>query len=294
MLNEILKKLPQRIAVTGAKGQLGFALCQTLGTRACPLDLPDFDITDAARVRQRVEQLAPDVVINTAAYTAVDEAETCPKTCYAVNQQGVANLAKATLAQNALLVQLSTDYVFSGSSQRTPFQEHDAIAARGVYADSKAQSESEARLNPHHLVIRTCGLYAAACPNETRNFVNTMIQLGTTREKIEVVDDQICCPTAVPELVPALLHLIAQQKQGTFHVANQGGLSWFEFAEEIMRQTGSRCRVERISSARYNAPAWRPPYSVLDITKYVATGGPVMQDCRSAVADFLRLQRQPG
>jgi dTDP-4-dehydrorhamnose reductase len=277
-----------RIAVTGARGQLGHRLCQLLGPRALPLDSDSFDLTDAAHVRLQLGRLRPQLLINAAAYTAVDRAESDADRCLAVNRDAVRTLAETTAALECPLVQLSTDYVFCGATQLgRAFRESDPVAPRGVYACSKAEAEQIALSHPQPLVVRTCGLYGPPSPAGTPNFVNTMLRLARQRSSVQVVDDQICCPTYVIELADALLHLIATQQRGIFHVVNRQGLSWCQFARETFRLAQLDCVVQPISSQAYGAAAPRPAYSELDTWKYEQTAGPPLATCRAALARYL-------
>lgn len=279
---------PSRIAITGARGQLGSQLVTLLGERARGFDVKEMDITSESSVRQMLGDYRPQVLVNAAAYTAVDAAEENPEACHAVNRDAVDLLARLTEERQCCLVQISTDYVFAGSPQRTPFKETDPIAPAGVYAVSKADAEAVTRQNPRHIVVRTCGLYGPTTEGSSTNFVNTMIRLGQAQSRLEVVNDQICCPTYVPELARALIYLFDHRQTGTFHVANVGPISWFELAQKTFRFAGIECEVTPISTAQYNAQAPRPPYSVLDISKYLATGGPSMSSCVDALYSYLQ------
>lgn len=282
-------ELPARIAVTGAGGQLGSQLCRALGNRAIPLDYPDFDLTQADTIARALRQLKPHVLINTAAYTAVDRAEDEPEKCFAVNAVGVQQLAQHTCDVHCALVQLSTDYVFG--SQRPadrPHREDDPTEPQGVYARSKWEGEQMARVHPQHLIVRTCGLYGAPGPTSASNFVTTMLRLGREKPQVSVVNDQTCCPTWTVELSDALLWLIRTRQHGTFHVVNRGRTSWYQFAQKIFELAQIECPVVPITTRQYNARAPRPVDSALDTAKYAATGGPPMSTWDEALAEFLR------
>jgi dTDP-4-dehydrorhamnose reductase len=277
-----------RIAVTGARGQLGRRLCELLGPRALPLDAKSMDLADAQQMRARLNRLQPRLLINTAAYTAVDAAESDSVRCLAVNRDAVETLVHVTAALNCPLVQISTDYVFcEAASPGRPFRESDPVAPQGVYAQSKAEAEQAALAHPDPLIIRTCGIYGPVAPGASGNFVNTMLRLGRQRSSVQVVDDQICCPTYVVELADALLHLVFTGQRGIFHVVNREALSWCEFAREIFRLTQLDCAVVPISSETYGAAAPRPHYSELDTSKYQRTAGPPLSTCRDALARYL-------
>jgi dTDP-4-dehydrorhamnose reductase len=285
----------QRVAVTGARGQLGHRLCQLLGAHALPLDSDTCDLADAAQMRRHLQRLEPRLIINAAAYTAVDRAETDAERCRAVNCDAVETLVQVSNQLGCSLVQLSTDYVFCDAHPLgRPWREDDPIAPRGVYARSKADAEQIALAYPRSLVVRTCGLYGPTPPAGSSNFVSTMLRLGRERQSVRVVDDQICCPTYVAELADALLHLAASQQYGIYHVVNREGLSWYEFAREIFRLASVDCVVTPISSEAYGAAAPRPAYSELDTSKYQQTGGPTLSTCRAALAGYLAERTAPS
>ncbi len=279
--------------ITGAGGQLGSELCRQLGIRGRGIDINELDITDSASVRKSLVELRPRVVINTAAYTAVDKAEESPDICKSVNSDAVAILAEESAAIDATLVQISTDYVFGSPPEpRQPHVETATPSATGVYAESKLAAEQHAATNPKHFIIRTCGLYGQAGPTSAGNFVTTMIRLGTERDKVSVVDDQHCTPTWVPELATAIRFLTDQGTSpsdlyGTYHVVNGGETTWFGMAQEIFRLAEIECDVEAITTEQFGALAPRPPYSVLCNEKYHRLGGPAMSSWDQALAKYV-------
>lgn len=277
------------IVVTGSRGQLGWELCRCLGPRATGLDRAALDVTDLSAVDRTLRALAPEAVINTAAYTAVDRAESEPEACFAANEAAVGHLVAACQALGCPLVQISTDYVFSGThGRRHPYREDEPTSPRGVYARSKWAGEEQARRLERHIVVRTCGLYGRRAPGAAGgNFVDTMLRLSTERPVLKVVDDQICTPSYVPHVAAAVLFLLAGGHWGTYHVVNQGSTSWFEFAREIFRQIGREIRLEPITTAQYAAPAPRPAYSVLDTSKYRALDGPELPAWQDALRAYL-------
>jgi dTDP-4-dehydrorhamnose reductase len=281
-----------RIAITGNGGQLGGELCRQYGDEAVGLDLPDFDLTDRAGVARAIDAIRPDVVINTAAYTLVDRAEDEPETCRRINVDGVAHLAAACRDANALLVQISTDYVFGGDSpNRVPHGETDPVFPQGVYATTKLESERVAGAWEKHLIVRTCGLYGHLGPNSPGNFVDTMLRLAGQGRPLRIVDDQHCTPTYVPHLARALRFLVASNARGVFHVVNRGSATWLGFAAEIFRLAKLNVSVTPITTAMYGAKAPRPSYSVLDTAKYHALAGrPEMPAWQEALAEYLSLR----
>ena len=282
--------LMQTIAVTGALGQLGSELCRQLGDAALPLDLPEFDILDAASVQHLMARRRPAAIFNCAAYTAVDQAEQDEDTCHAINAQGVAHLAIAARTVECPLLQISTDYVFDGVPDRdTPLCEDDTPVADGVYAQSKLLGEEAARRSEKHFVVRTCGLYGISA--QGNNFVETMLRLGRERSQLRIVSDQHCTPTYTTDLARALLFLLrASAPFGTYHVVNAGSTTWYDFAREIFRQAHIEIDVQPITTAQYGAAAPRPSYSVLDTSKYEALGGPRLPPWPEALAEYLHVR----
>lgn len=276
-----------RIAVTGAGGLLGHALCSQLGSRALPIRTAQLDFRHPERVRKQVLAMAPQAVINCAAYTAVDLAESDQDTCFRVNSESVKQLALATQELAIPLVQISTDYVFCNSPLRRPLSETDPVAPRGVYAESKYQGELASQLNPQHLIVRTCGLYGRPPQESSRNFVLTMLRLAKDRPTLRVVDDQQCSPTYAIELASAVIHLLDRRAAGIYHVVNREGVTWCQFAKAIFEFAGLNNEVIPIRSEEYAAPAPRPAYSVLDVQKYASLSGPAMSTCLKAVRSFL-------
>jgi dTDP-4-dehydrorhamnose reductase len=281
-----------RIVVTGSLGQLGGQLCRLLGPEATGLDLPEFDLTDHRGVLRRIEELAPDVVINCAAYTHVDRAEAEPQRCRAVNVSGVAYLAEACRRTGASLVQISTDYVFGADPARqTPYREDDPPGPVNVYGLSKLESEHHAKAAPRWLIVRTCGLYGRLGPRTAGNFVETMIQQAKQRGRLRVVADQHCTPSYVGHVAQAIRFLVAVRATGIYHVVNQGQTTWYEFAREIFRILGWPVQVEPISSGQWHSPARRPSYSVLDASKYLALPGrPDLPPWQEALREYLALR----
>jgi dTDP-4-dehydrorhamnose reductase len=257
------------ILVTGARGQLGRALVERAAVTAVDLDV---DICDPEAVARAVH--GHRVVINAAAYTGVDRAETERARAYAVNRDGAGNLARACAAAGARLLHVSTDYVFDGRSAR-PYREDDPIAPLGVYGESKAEGEHAVH-ECGGTVVRTSWLFGDGGPS----FVHTMLRLAKERPVLRVVADQRGCPTYAGDLADALLALANRPELApTYHFCGDGETTWFEFATAIMASaagpggiTGGRARVEPIATADYPTPAKRPAYSVLDTSRIRALG----------------------
>jgi dTDP-4-dehydrorhamnose reductase len=282
--------LPGRIAVVGAAGQLGRALVQKLGNRAIPVTRTALDITAGDTVRATIARLRPDLVINCAAWTAVDAAEKDSAGCHAVNATAVGHLAAACADHGVRFVQISTDYVFGADRTRTtPYRESDTPGPLNVYGTSKLAGEEAARICPNHLVIRTCGLYAASPegPIRGRNFLDTMLVLAATLPKVRVVADQICTPSHVPDVADGILRLLRTEAVGTFHVVNEGQTSWYELASELFRRAGIATRVVPIESSAYPSPVERPRYSVLDTSAFATATRFQLPSWQTGVRDYL-------
>jgi len=278
-----------KIVITGVQGQLGSELGRQLGQRAVGLDLPKFDLTDRDAVLKRLAEIRPQAVINAAAYTQVDKAETEIDRCRAVNADGVAHLVEACREQDSTLVQISTDYVFGSQRGRsTPYRETDPPEPQGVYARTKLEGERHAARCPRHIIVRTCGLYGRPGPHSASNFVQTMLRLGNRRKLLRVVNDQHCTPSYVPQVARAIRFLLQCPAEGIYHVVNSGETTWWAMAVEIFRRAGLAVELEPISTAEYAAAAPRPTYSVLDTAKYHALAGrPAMPSWQQALSEYL-------
>ncbi|PQO43907.1 dTDP-4-dehydrorhamnose reductase [Blastopirellula marina] len=278
------------ILVTGAAGQLGKTFVRMLGDQAIGCDRAEFDLSSPDSILAAVRRYRPQIVINCGAYTAVDKAETEPELCETINAAAVAAFAQACEEQDAVLVQISTDYVFGAQPEvPTPWQESDATAPQGQYAKSKLHGEQAAAAAPKHLIVRTCGLYGGG-PNHV-SFVEKMLQLGEQRTHLRVVDDQRCTPSLVDDVAAAVLQLLESDSRGLFHVVNDGETTWNEFAQEIFRIVGYEVQVDPISTAEFNAPAPRPSYSVLDTAKFQTLGKGPLPHWKDALSRYLTTLR---
>ncbi|NUQ64369.1 MAG: dTDP-4-dehydrorhamnose reductase [Pirellulales bacterium] len=284
------------IAVTGALGQLGSELCRQIGADAVGLDLPHFNLTARRSVLDRLGEIRPRAVINTAAYTGVDQAQREPDRCRAINAGGVAHLADACRRIDAVLVQISTDYVFGGdAARRSPYRETDPPAPQGVYAATKLEGERSAAACRRHFVVRTCGLYGHPGPRSPGNFVETMLRLARERDHLRVVDDQLCTPSYVVHVAAAVRFLLSTDRYGTYHVVNTGETTWYRFAEAIFQIAGIRIALEPVTTAQYGLPAPRPAYSVLDTAKYHSLPGSLpMPPWRDALRKYLDARQDLG
>jgi dTDP-4-dehydrorhamnose reductase len=272
--------------VLGSNGQLGRALVAQLGDAAVGLDIDELDITDRRAALQTIGALAPGAIVNCAAYTAVDKAETDAATCRQVNATAVGTLADAAAAADCPLVQISTDYVFGGDTeQRTPYRETDPPVPQSAYARAKLEGERLAAGHIKHFVVRTCGLYGAAPTGG--NFVKTMLRIGQDGESIRVVADQTCTPTYVEHLAQAVCFLLRTDAYGLYHIVNRGQTNWAEFARAIFAALDRDVKVVSITTREYAAEARRPRYSVLSTAKYAALAGPEMPEWQQALETYL-------
>lgn len=260
----------QNILITGANGQLGNCLRDVAAEyqekyRFFYTDVAELDITDAAAIDRYVADNRIDILINAAAYTAVDKAEDDVDTAYKLNRDAVRNLARVARDHDCLLVHISTDYVFSGESCH-PYEVIDTPAPQSVYGASKLAGEQViVESGCRAVVIRTSWLYS----EYGHNFVKTMLKLGQERESVSVVCDQIGGPTYAGDLARLIFRLVetapGEQKTEFFHFANEGVCSWYDFAKAIMEIGGKTCRVNPISSSEYPAKARRPAFSVFNL-----------------------------
>ncbi len=264
--------LHRRILVTGSGGQLGGALCGLMGGDAVGMDLPELDITDREAVHGAVDRLRPEIVINAAAYTHVDRAESEPDLCYAVNVIGVENLVDACRQSGASIVQVSTDYVFDGR-QASPYCESDRPNPLNAYGRSKWEAEQVVAQYPQHLIIRTAGLFGRGGSTAAGNFVDTMLRLADQGHPLRVVNDQTTSFTYAGDLALAIRALLVNGTSGLFHLSNSGSASWYQLAAEAFRLAGLRPQIEPVPMAEYPCAAERPRFSVLNTEKHGRTRG---------------------
>ena len=286
------------ILLTGAGGQVAWEVEQRAtgaGLSVCALTRTELDITDSKAVHSTVAAAAPRVVINAAAYTAVDKAEGDKDHAFDVNRGGPGHLAAVCAAREITLVHLSTDYVFNGESKH-PYVEEDFTAPLGVYGESKLAGEAAVRaFLDRHIILRTAWVYGV----HGNNFVKTMLRLGRERDVLRVVDDQRGSPTFAGDIADALLVIarrviseaLPEEAYGTFHYTGGGAVTWHGFAEQIFDlaapNIGRRPKVEAITTAEYPTPAKRPANSVLDCGKIGATYGIMQRPWEESLKEML-------
>jgi dTDP-4-dehydrorhamnose reductase len=279
-----------KILVTGSNGQLGTELVNRYADRPnCELfvgDLPDIDITSELSIASTFASIAPDIVINCAAWTAVDAAEEKESSAFTVNAEGPAILATYCARAGARLVQISTDYVFGGDASE-PYREDSQPGPITAYGRTKLAGENFVRelLPDNHLVIRTAWLYSAT----GHNFVKTIIKAQRDRETLSVVTDQIGQPTSASDLADQIVTLLdTYSGSGIFHGTNSGVTSWYEFARAIMSEIGEDPeRILPTDSSSYVQLAPRPAYSVLGHQAWASVGMAPMRDWRAALHEAM-------
>jgi dTDP-4-dehydrorhamnose reductase len=272
-----------RVLVTGGSGQLAQAI-QRFWTGCEPI-LPEesrLDLSDREAVRDVIESLRPEVVINAGAYTQVDRCEAEPGIAMLVNGTAVGWLAESCTKMDAQLVQISTDYVFDGQGTQ-PYREEDPVHPVSVYGKSKLLGEEEARKASKHLIVRTAWLYDAW----GGNFYNTMLKLAAQEHPIKVVDDQRGTPTTCRALARQIQVAVESGCQGTLHATCSGDTTWYGFAAEIFHQHGLRVDLQSCSTVDFPRPAPRPAYSVLSGAGRARLGVDVMPDWHTALAEVV-------
>jgi dTDP-4-dehydrorhamnose reductase len=276
--------------ITGGSGQLGIAVSQELDKLGITFDAwssKDLDITQSSTVSEAIEKLSPRVIINCAAWTDVDGAESYEVEASKVNSDGAENLALAAKLSNSELIHVSTDYVFSGESQ-SPWQIADQIDPQSAYGRTKAEGEIRvlATYPDYTSIVRTAWLYSPW----GKNFAKSMTRLALNGDgEVRVVNDQIGQPTSAIDLAKQLVELgLSSSPAGIYHGTNSGQATWFEFAQEIFKLSGADLsRVIPVSSSEYLRPAKRPSYSVLSHDSWAKTTIKPMRDWRIALAEAM-------
>ena len=291
-----------KILITGAKGQLGNELQDIVKTGQAeigrvseniknaeifPLDIEELDITKLEDVRRVLNEIKPDVVINCAAATNVDGCESNRDLAFKINAIGPRNLSLVCEEIDAKIVQVSTDYVFSGVGE-TPLTEFDLTAPYSVYGKTKLKGEEYVReFSSKYYIVRTAWLYGYV----GKNFVYTMMNLGSQKDELTVVNDQRGNPTNANDLAYHILKLIETDEYGIYHCTGKGECSWYDFASEIMKLSNRKCEVKACTSEEYKAmypnSAKRPEYSSLDNMMLRCTVGDEMRDWKEALNTFI-------
>ncbi len=287
------EKHSKRWLVTGAGGMLGSDVSERLGAQGdvvVALAKGDLDITDRERVLETVRRARPDAIVNCAAYTKVDDCEANFELANLVNGSAVGHLAEAANEADALLVQVSTDFVFDGRSKR-PYEPDDATSPLSAYGASKRLGEKEAELAKRHLIIRASWLFGARGPN----FVEAIRrQVDSGKRELRVVDDQRGRPTYTPHLASAIADLVGaaldhRSARGVVHYADAPECTWFDFALEIVRRLrpDGSVTVRPVTTAEFPRPAQRPAYSVLSTARYEKITGHSPASWRKGLDEYL-------
>ena len=287
-----------KILITGSKGQLGNELQRIIkdgyseigqvsenikNSEVFPLDIDELDITKLEDVKTVLNEIKPDVVINCAAATNVDGCESNQDLAFKINAIGPRNLAMVCEEIGAKLVQVSTDYVFSGKGD-TPLTEFDMPAPYSVFGKTKLKGEEYVReFSSKYYIVRTAWLYGYV----GKNFVYTMMRLGAEKEALTVVNDQRGNPTHANDLAHHILKLIETEEYGVYHCTGKGECTWYDFASLIMELSGRSCKVTPVTSEQYKTPAKRPEYSSLDNMMLRCTIGDEMRDWKEALKSFM-------
>jgi len=270
-----------RVLITGGAGQLGRDLAEVLGIQAFALDRSECDVTNPASVAAAVERVTPDAIVNCAAWTDVDGCEGDPERARAVNALGALNVANA--AGDALVVQVSTDYVFDGRASR-PYTESDPTNPLSVYGASKLEGEVQTATAARWAVVRSAWLYGVG----TRNFVAAILRAARSRETLQVVDDQLGSPTSTQDLARGLAALLERGSTGVLHGVNAGECSRFAFARAILAEAGlDPARVHPVKTEAMPRPAKRPAYAPLDGVAWRAAGLPELRPWSQALRDVV-------
>ena len=275
----------KKILVTGCSGQLGRAIQREYendGAKLLCTDVAELDITDSAQVMEYMRLQRPDVILNCAAYTAVDDCERAWDLAYRTHAIGPRNLAIAARETGAKLVHISTDYVFDGEGT-SPYTEFDAVNPVSAYGKTKLAGERfVAQFAERFFIIRTAWLYG-----EGKNFVRTMLRLAETHDAVSVVKDQLGTPTSAAEVARLMHRLEPTENYGLFHGTCEGSCSWADFASEIFRLEGTSTKVNYVTTEEYGSPTKRPAYSVLDNYMLRLTTDYRMADWEAALREYL-------
>src|SRR5450759_358913 len=274
-----------KLLIVGADGQLGTdmarLLAPTVDVTARGMD--ELDIMDRPSLKQAIESALPDVIVNCAAYTAVDRAETEQDAAYRVNVLGARNVAQAARRVGARVVYFSTDYVFDGAAS-TPYDEEAPTGPLSVYGRTKLQGEQATReANPDNLILRLAWLYGST----GHNFVRTVLRLSREKDELRIVDDQVGSPTFTEDVVHQLWTAIEDGCSGTYHCVNAGQASWHAFATRIVHRLGLNVPVIAIHTVDYPSPARRPAYSVLADRKFELEALNGMRPWEDALQDYM-------
>jgi dTDP-4-dehydrorhamnose reductase len=286
-----------KILVTGANGQLGSEIRKITGSFSemefSFTDVDELDITNSGKVAGFMAENKPEFLINCAAYTNVDKAETDESTATLLNATAVGILAEQSAKINCRIIHVSTDYVFDGNGPR-PYREDNPVNPQSVYGKTKLEGELLCqKYNPENIIIRTSWLYSAF----GNNFVKTMVRLGNERTELGVITDQIGTPTNAADLAQAILMIISSVAKGEkpfvpgiYHYSNEGVASWYDFTKAIFDIAGISCFVKPIATEDYPSPVQRPAYSVMNKSKIKLIFGLQIPHWRDSLKEYFQLK----
>lgn len=257
-------KIMKKIIVTGCNGQLGRAINKELENNEeyelINTDVAELDITSIEKVLEMAREVQPYAIINCAAHTGVDACESQQDLAYRINAIGPRNLSIAAAETGAKLIHVSTDYVFPGDVAEKPLTEFDPVGPKGMYGKTKLAGEQFVKeFAQRYFILRTAWLYG-----DGKNFIKTMLRLSEDHDMLKVVNDQFGTPTSASELAKAICYLLPTENYGLFHATCEGDTNWADFARYIFKRAGKSTEVVGISTEEYNAPAYRPAYSILE------------------------------
>jgi len=291
----MVEEIKSKILITGAQGMLGSALAIKAAQdyEVFSTDFKDLDITEKDKVIARFKEIKPEIVVHAAAYTDVDGCEKNPSVAFKVNVEGTRNIAEAAQEVNAVLIFISTDYVFDGN-KRTPYAEEDQVSPIGVYGQTKLEAEEIIRkISPKHLIIRSSFLFGKG----KKGFVEAILQQARERKTVKVVCDKFGSPTYVEDLAEAIIGLCGLIKNGQFkfsenniiNITNSGFCSWIEYAQNSIEFAGIKgVTILPIKLADYPFKAKRPVFSVLDNTKYQKIVGKLLRPWQEALKEHIK------
>ena len=277
-----------KVLVTGVKGQLGYDVVKDLekrGHQPIGVDRDEMDLMDNEAIRTFIMNLKPEAIIHCAAYTAVDKAEEEVETCYQINAEAVKVISECAKELDVKLIYISTDYVFDGTKEGE-YVETDLPNPINVYGASKLKGEQYVQtLLEKYYIVRISWVFGV----NGNNFIKTMRRLGSERDELNIINDQVGSPTYTADLAPLLVDMMETDKYGIYHVTNEETCSWYEFANEIFKQSGIEVKTNPITTDQYPTAAKRPMNSRMSKAKLKANGFNLLPTWQEALAHYLKL-----
>ena len=277
-----------KVLVTGVKGQLGYDVVKDLekrGHQPIGVDRDEMDLMDNEAIRTFIMNLKPEAIIHCAAYTAVDKAEEEVETCYQINAEAVKVISECAKELDVKLIYISTDYVFDGTKEGE-YVETDLPNPINVYGASKLKGEEYVQtLLEKYYIVRISWVFGV----NGNNFIKTMRRLGSERDELNIINDQVGSPTYTADLAPLLVDMMETDKYGIYHATNEETCSWYEFANEIFKQSGIEVKTNPITTNQYPTAAKRPMNSRMSKAKLKANGFNLLPTWQEALAHYLKL-----